>query len=226
MAATFAAVELGLLFIEGQKAIAALPVIAERQVREQGEKTRVFAKEIIEKEMADTRLMLSAELEGTRDFASQEIALARNDIKGIADLADSRLAGIQRDLNTQLASAGANLNDRAVDLNRTLELTSAPYRSIGQQFSDAAPLFLDCDHNADCLFNRWVGMGRGVEDISLSLGSIAKTAERSAPAFVGSVTGIADNTKRFTDKFVQPKPLYKYLIDAAPGAMAIWKIFD
>ncbi len=44
------------------------------------------------------------------------------------------------------------------------------------------PLLLDCDHNPDCLHNRYVGTARSAEGAAVALERAAASIERTAQA--------------------------------------------
>jgi hypothetical protein len=202
-----------------------LPDLAERQIREQGELTRSAARQLLETQLADTRKSLEAELNSTRLLLSRELAATRSEVRGIATMADRRLASLQGSLEDQLMFTRKSLDGRLGEFNANLQGVLQPAGSVAKQFAEAAPLFLDCDHNADCAFNRWVGLSRGVEKMADAGGRMSVTLDKSLPPFLDNTNHIAHNVGRFTDKFVEKKPFYRYVLDAAPGALAIWKVF-
>jgi hypothetical protein len=184
-----------------------LPALQET-INQQGEQTRQAAlsaidsqsnniSKLVSKELGEARKLVAAELNNTRNVLSSELALTRESADKIAVMSDSRLAAIQTDLNTQIDKIKTDLNTQLTAANFTLSNTLEPMTNIGKQFADAAPLFLDCDHNADCFFNRYVGAARAVENGSGSLASIANTADK------------------YTKKLTEPKPWYKHFYDLA-----------
>jgi hypothetical protein len=187
-ASIFAIIECGLFFCDTRKVVQELPGIAERQIQEQGNKTRgalaiiitdqsAQLQKLIATQLANTRSLVSSELDRTRGsltvLVSAEMDKTRGSLSSATDTLDNRLEVIQRDLNGQILTAGSNLNDRIKDFHVTLETSLRPINAITSQAAGVAPLFLDCDHNADCLFNRWVGVGRGIEQTSESVGKIS-----------------------------------------------------
>jgi hypothetical protein len=67
------------------------------------------------------------------------------------------------------------------------------------------PLFLDCDHNPDCIFNRYVGASKGVEQAALNFGAASGTFSAALPGFVKNADSLvadsaatAANIKRLT----------------------------
>lgn len=65
-------------------------------------------------------------------------------------------------------------------LNATIATTARPIGETAQQLDDAAPLFLDCDHNPDCLFNRYQGVSKSIEKVGVSSQGIASDIKREA----------------------------------------------
>ena len=140
--------------------------------------------------------------------------------------ADARLASIEKRtfglVGTVVSSANARVADtlkradRALDsleeLRKDLQPTlqnaqtmTANAATITAQVSDALPLFLDCDHNADCAFNRYVGAARGVENAARNFGAVSLDVKNALPQSIAiwqgigtNVGGITGNIKRLT----------------------------
>jgi len=134
--------------------IETLPVVAERQIREQGEASRQAAMSAIEQ---------------TRREALKEIARTRADlltrVDRLTDAAESAIAELTARADTQLgtlnATVAANLgraNESLASVSATAEAVRPALDNAGgitAQVNGALPLFLDCDHNPDCVFNRY-----------------------------------------------------------------------
>ena len=71
--------------------------------------------------------------------------------------------------------------------------------------NDALPLFLDCDHNPDCVFNRYVGASKGIERAATNFGQASADVRNAVPQMLATwnqigvgVAGIAANLDRLT----------------------------
>ena len=200
-----------------------LPVRAERQIQIQGEATRAAAS-----------LQLGA--------AVQQIALLRRDVTALANTAltgtDKRAESLQVNvlarvdaaverLDAQATAARGSIDRSSVAIDRQLTtaneslarvaLTAEPIRSSAQQISDALPLWLDCDHNADCAFNRYVGTARGIEKASLAVGE-------SAPGITSSADRIAGDVAHVADRLTAKKRWYQHLTDVVWTAAGISRL--
>jgi hypothetical protein len=113
-----------------------------------------------------------------------------------------RLDEIRQDLNAQLSKAELDLNTQLTTLNSNIESSLKPINSVTAQVADAAPLFLNCEFNSDCLFNRWVGLGRGIEKMSENGAATSK-----------SIAKITEDLSVLTHEITKPKPWYKHLMD-------------
>jgi hypothetical protein len=67
------------------------------------------------------------------------------------------------------------------------------------------PLFLDCDHNADCVFNRYVGASRGIERAASNFGKASTDISSALPQAITTwqsigvnANGIAANVNQLT----------------------------
>jgi len=77
--------------------------------------------------------------------------------------------------------------------------------SITAQVNDALPMFLDCDHNSDCMFNRYVGASRGIERAAFNIGKASTDVSNALPMAIttwqsigGNANGIAANVNQLT----------------------------
>jgi len=80
--------------------------------------------------------------------------------------------------------------------------------SIAAQADAAAPMFLDCDHNPDCLFNRYVGASKGIERASVNVVLMTADVRQALPAAITTWQGIGTNVNGITDnvnKLTRPK---------------------
>jgi methyl-accepting chemotaxis protein len=176
------------------------------------------ARAVIETEMERTRVMLAGELEATRISLSKEISLVRTDsmarldvalvpLNNIPSVLDNRLALIQKDLNAHVEST---LNPVSQTLNTLADTSYDMFVCYDEKTGY---------HNADCFYNRYVGLSRGIEDSASAMADIAETMKKSAPVFVASTTQIAQNVDSITanvdkavDELVNP-PLWKRVVN-------------
>lgn len=166
----------------------------------------------LSQQIVDTRLdlikTLNAEMNATRRLAALELEKTRLTIRESVAVADTRLAAIQADANQQLTKIEEDANARLQDTNNIVADTLKPVNIVSSQIADAAPLFLDCDHNADCLFNRYVGTARGTEKTAEALGKIAT------------------DVSTLTHEITKPKPWYKVVLNyLTAGAVVVARFF-
>jgi hypothetical protein len=199
-----------------------LPNQLDTLIREQSREWQTTSATIITQQLAETRNLVSNELSATRKTLSSELTKTRADLRFSILVADSRAASIQADLNARLLEANSTLDmqltkteaDLAANmstLNSNIATLTAPMASVMSQVNEASPLFLDCDHNSDCLFNRWVGMGRSIE----------KVAENGAETSK-NISKLTEDLSKFTNEITKPKPWYKHIIDY--GKLAVYTV--
>jgi hypothetical protein len=164
---------------------------AVKLINEQAEKTRTTLSD----ELGNTRVLVSMEMGATRSLLASELTKTRASLTDVSTTADKRLALIQADLNGQLSNVSERLDSQLSGISGQLADSLKPLNGITAQVNEALPLFLDCDHNADCLFNRYVGTARGTE----------KTAE--------AIGKISTDISTLTHELTKPKPWYKHLTD-------------
>jgi methyl-accepting chemotaxis protein len=160
--------------------IAALPAAVERQIREQGKETRTVALAAI----GDTRRELLA-----------EVARTRGDLLTRVD----RLTDVsERALSEVTASVNA-VSGTATELRPVLENAA----KITAQVNDALPMFVDCDHNPDCVYNRYVGVAQSTERAMRAVAETAPGTLKSVESTASSVASIARSWEKQIPLYVR-----------------------
>lgn len=186
--------------------LCALIALAVSGVLLMGTATRVIdtLPALVHQEVADARdqaiAAVTGELRGARADAVDQIAKTR--AAAVGEIAQTRKALVIQVLDARLdldqkIVAGLTLahlhatefEDRVDDTNKILMAAARPIVSVGRQIDTAAPLFLDCDHNPDCLFNRYAGSSKGFEQAALAVG-------KAAPALTKSAADLVDHAER------------------------------
>ncbi len=135
-----------------------------------------------------------AEVHAATAAADQRTGEALGIIRSTASRADEQISAMRADIDSELTGLNdstamfaraysalpGDLDKRLGETNRTLAETMKPVRETAQQIDDAAPLFLDCDHNPDCLFNRYQGVSKSLEQVGGSSEAIAGDVRREA----------------------------------------------
>lgn len=159
---------------------------------------------------------LPGEAMAARQDLHQQLTSARRDL---LLRTDRQLSGLRRDVMAE-AEAIRQTSDRrmgdvlvradqaleSVDqLNRELRPVFQNTAAITAQVNGALPSFLDCDHNADCAFNRYVGASRGIERAALNFGQASNDFRGTLPHMLSTweqvganVSGTAANFERLT----------------------------
>lgn len=128
-------------------------------------------------------------------------------------------------INATVATFGARTSETVAGFREDLKPTLSKTQNLIAQIDDAAPMFLDCDHNADCLFNRYVGASKGIERASLNLGQMAFTVNAAMPQFVANANSlVADSaaTAGNLNRLTKPK-WYDRLIGYGLNAAVIYR---
>ncbi len=159
----------------------------------------------IPREIAETRSELLQEARATRRDVlvrtERQAAALRSDV--ITQVSQIRETADRR-VGDTLARADAALE--TVDgLRRDLRPTLDHSAAITAQVDDSLPLFLDCDHNPDCVFNRYVGASKGIERAALNFGEASQNVRGAIPKMLLTwnqigvdVSGTAGNLDRLT----------------------------
>jgi hypothetical protein len=163
-------------------------------------------------EIRATRAALVGEVEAARcDLNTQLRGLTARSERQVTALRAGTLAEVDKFRQTADQRLGDTLARADVtlaaleavrqDLKPTLENSAA----ITAQLNGALPLFLDCDHNPDCLFNRYVGASKGIERAAVNFGQASVDVRDAVPQLLATwnrigvgVAGTAANLDRLT----------------------------
>jgi hypothetical protein len=132
-----------------------------------------------DRQVTALRRDVMAETERLRETADRRVG----DTLARADAALATVDGVRRDLQPVLANSAA----------------------IASQVNGALPLYLDCDHNPDCVFNRYVGVSQGIERAARNFGEASQEFRGVLPGMLttwdhigANVSGTAGNIERLT----------------------------
>jgi len=155
-----------------------------------------------------TRAGLLQQAEAARQDFSRQLTAARTSAIALSDRqATAFRAGLLQQTAGFGDTAGRRLDATLSQLDSTLAATQALERelqpalrrssSIAAQIDSALPLFLDCDHNADCVFNRYVGVSRGIEGAAMDVSGMSRDFRRDWPAYLRTWQDIGVQTDAF-----------------------------
>jgi hypothetical protein len=157
------------------------------------------------KEMQDTRAALLGEVAAARAdllvHTDRQADALRRDL--IAETEALRITADRRlgDTLSRVDTALATVDSLRQDLKPSLEGAAA----IAAQVNGALPLYLDCDHNPDCVFNRYVGASKGLERAALNFGQMSQDVRGVLPPMLRTwsrigvdVSGTAANVDGIT----------------------------
>ena len=155
-------------------------------------------------ELQATRSALVAEVAAARGDLASQIESARKDLLGrterqvaalrtdvLCEVAQIRSVADRRvgDTLGRVDTALSKVEELRGDLKPTLDHTA----SVTKQVDDAAPLFLDCEFNTDCVFNRYVGASKGIERAALNFGQMSADVRTALPTAITTWQGIGTN---------------------------------
>lgn len=174
-------------------------------------------------EIGLTRTALVAQVAGARADLTAQVAAARRDV---LVRTERQVAAVRTDVMDQVAqirvTADRRIGDSLARVDTAMEKIEEVRGdvkpvldhagSVAKQVDDAAPLFLDCEYNPDCAFNRFQGTSKAIEQM-------AQAGAKAAPEITASVAGIASSgnaiaadAKREADEIAKPKtPVEKAL---------------
>lgn len=152
-------------------------------------------------EITATRKDLNRLLEGTRSDLNIQVAALRTDT--VAEVAEFRAAADRRigDTLARVDTALGKVEEIRGDLKPVLNHAGR----VAKQVDNAAPMFLDCEYNADCAFNRFQGTSKALERAAINFGQMSQNVRLALPGFVANANSLvadsaatANNIKRLT----------------------------
>jgi ABC-type transporter Mla subunit MlaD len=167
-------------------------------------------------EFEATRGELIGVAEAARKDLTAQVEIARQDV---LTRSERQLAALRTDAMTEVAEirkmADRRLGDTLARADTALGTVEALRRdlkpvldnsaAIAAQANASLPLFLDCEYNADCVFNRYVGASKGIERAAENFGQASTTFNNAFPRILGSADSLvadsaatAANIKRLT----------------------------
>jgi hypothetical protein len=167
-------------------------------------------------ELAATRRLLEAEADAMRAQVDGQLTVARKETLGLANrqatvLRTETLGEMDAIRVTVDQRTGDALQrvDAAVEVVQDLRGDLKPLLdhagSVAGQVDGAAPLYLDCEFNPDCAFNRFQGASKAFERAAINFGQMSQDARVALPGFVKNADSLvadsaatAANIKRLT----------------------------
>jgi hypothetical protein len=227
-AATCLVVQATFLLHEATKAVGGLPVaitheldVTRKEVLAQVAATRTDLGTQVTQAREDLLSRTEREVAALRTDALGQVAALRTDVMAQAD---QIRAGADRRVGDTLArvdTALANVEALRGDLKPTLDHAA----SLTKQVDDSAPLFLDCEFNPDCVFNRYVGASKGIERAAMNFSLMSTEVTGALPTAITTWQGIGTNVAGITanvDKLTKPR-WYDRLLGYGLNGLVIYR---
>lgn len=187
------------------------------EVRETAAVTRTAVKDQSEALTKTQERALALVDEASRDVRYQtRTAMKRLDSRVGEAIAKSD-ARIGEAVST-VAEAVAVSGEQLGRMNDSVAAVAEPVRGTMAKVDEVLPLWLDCDHNPNCLFNRYVGTMKGIEQASIAMG-------KAAPETTQAVKGITQSVDTIAARFAKERPWYKKVLDSIPLAGGLASLF-
>jgi len=157
--------------------------------------------------------------------------------------ADGRIASIEADARAELVATRELVNSQlgvtlgkvdvalaeVRELHAELRPTIENVAGITRQTEEALPLFLDCENNADCAFNRFQGTSKAVERAAQNIGAMSTEIRASVPQQLAAVekleqhaAGIAADVHTVTSEYTKPVGFWRKLWGAAKTGLILY----
>ena len=187
-------------------------------------------------EVAATRRELIGVVDAARKDLTTQVESARQDV---LRRSERQAAAVRTGVMTEVAEI-RNMTDRRLGdtlaradtalgtveaLRRDLQPVFDNSAAVAAQVNASLPLFLDCDYNVDCVFNRYVGVSKGIERAALNFGQVSTTFNSALPGFVKNADSlVADSaaTAANLNRLTKPK-WYDRLIGYGLNGVVIYR---
>ncbi len=160
-------------------------------------------------ELQAARTAVLAEVRAARGGLASQVEAARKDLLGRTE---RQVAALRRDAMGEVGQIRSTADRRMGDtlarvdvalekveeLRGDLKPALVHAASITRQVDDAAPLFLDCEYNPDCVFNRYVGASKGIERAAMNFGQMSTDVRTALPTAITTWQGIGTNMNGIT----------------------------
>lgn len=123
---------------------------------------------------------LSVQLPALADHHAEATEKIIDKHLGIIDASLKETSDSFTDLSTRYQGFATQVDEELTEFTATTKNAVRPIQESAQQVDDALPLFLNCEFNEDCLFNRYQGVSKSLEKVGASSEGIAKDIKREA----------------------------------------------
>jgi hypothetical protein len=160
-------------------------------------------------ELQATRTAFVGQMDATRKDLTGQVEAAREDLLARTDRQVASLrTGVLSEVAEIRTAADRRFGESLVRVDTALgkveELRGDAQpmllhaAALAAQVDNAAPLFLDCVYNQDCLFNRYVGASKGIERAAANFGQMSADVRTALPGAITTWQGIAANVDGIT----------------------------
>ncbi len=156
--------------------------------------------------LADIGLLLPAKMERVTESVEGLTRAVENGQKDVRLLA-GRAAETMGEVRMLRESLNGTIKGVELTVDRA-HATMGKVESIVVQVDSALPLFLECDHNPDCAFNRFQGTSKAIEQSSMAVARMANTINLALPETVSSVHAIQSSVQDSTRTFALGFPRF------------------
>lgn len=185
-----------------------MPKIVDAAIRDTG--TLVIAE--VDKQATATRQEVLAEAGRWEKDADGRLGGALAEIHGAAQNADSRTGEalqIVREASVrvdgQVSGLRADVGVQLKALNETVTMAVTPFAESASQVDDALPLWLDCQFNPSCAFNRYVGVSVAIEKTAQSIAKEAPQMTLKADSIAASADSIGQSVAKEAEFLTRPQ---------------------
>ncbi len=195
----------------------------------QTDATRTAVLVEIDKQAGALRVDANTQLSGIRREALGQVVGIRSDFDRNLQ---QTTADLDRTVKGSLQIIAAPVNVLIADLAPVLTYSSETIAavkpvlehaaSIANQVDNNAPLFLDCENNPDCVYNRFQGVSKATEKTMQAVAVAAPQLATSAVGVGKSADGIARSVDSVAEAYAKPTTVFGKIWGVLKTAAGIW----
>lgn len=152
---------------------------------------------------------LEAILTGATGMVDGRLASFQKDTVGQLGTANKSIATMTGAIAAALPAATSSLTQSIARFEKDVHTVAEPAGLLVAQVNDQAPLFLDCQFNPDCVFNRYQGLSKAAEQTFQAIAKAAPEMSESAIKIEKHVDHIAGAAEKEADAITRPRKWYE-----------------
>lgn len=144
-------------------------------------------------------------------IADRRLASIQKSADGQLGKANQSIATIAQSVSSELPAFSSGITQSVASVAADVHAVSGPIASTAGQVADAAPLFLDCQFNPSCAYNRFQGTSKSIERTMQTIAKAAPEVAESTIKIEQHAAGVMADVHREADAITKPRHWWQKL---------------